>query len=247
MMQENQLKITTILLSLSQLSHAFAATEDQSMFSKHWTLGLFLVLFVLIVFLVIKVRSYGKNLAQLESELTHLSRTDDLTQLLNRRYLEKRLYEDFEWHLRNQSANSVLLMIEIDQFDTVTENFGHAAGDLVVQTVASIIQTRVRNTDLCGRYAEEAFLVLLRDITTDPAKTLADQVREKVSTTDMFYGQQSNNVSCSVGVAAYTSDMVSCRDWIQQAEQALYQAKQQGPNQTIVYATGAADPAPVDH
>ncbi len=228
------IRMFVVFLGLAQIIPAVAADASYGLLSN-WTYWLFLLLFLLIVLLVIKVRNYGKNLAKLEAELTHLSRTDELTQLLNRRYLEKRLYEDFEWHMRNESSDSVLLMIEIDQFDTVTENFGHAAGDLVVQTVASIIQTRIRNTDLCGRFAEETFLVLLRDTTTEPARTLADQVCQKVADTNMFYGQKTNNVTCCVGVAAYTKDMVSCRDWIQQAEKALYKAKQLGNNQAFIY------------
>lgn len=228
------IKMSILSLGFFHLVPAVAADSTYAVLSN-WTYWLFLVLFVLIVLLVIKVRKYGKNLAKLEAELTHLSRTDELTQLLNRRYLEKRLYEDFEWHMRNKSSNSVLLMIEIDQFDSVTDNFGHAAGDLVVQTVASIIQDRIRNTDLCGRFAEETFLVLLRDTTTEPARSLADQVCEMVADTNMFYGQKTNNVTCCVGVAAYTEDMVSCRDWIQNAEKALYQAKQLGHNQAFIY------------
>ncbi|WP_223786892.1 GGDEF domain-containing protein [Marinicella meishanensis] len=230
-----QTKIMVLLTGLVQYRVGLAAAGGANPITNPWILALFVVLFALIVFLVVKVRSYGNNLTLLETELTRLSRTDDLTQLLNRRYLEKRLYEDFEVHLRNPDANSVLMMVEVDQFDDLTDTFGHAAGDLVVQTIADIIQARVRTTDLCGRFAEEAFLVCLRDTSIKPATSLADEVRQKVADTDMFYGQKTNKVTCSVGLASLSQDMVSCRDWIQQAEQALYQAKQQGANQTSVF------------
>lgn len=232
----NGVLLTVLVL---QGSAALAATDSANdimgPIMNPWILALFVMLFALIVLLVIKVRRYGKNLSKLETELARLSRTDELTQLLNRRYLEKRLYEDFEFHLRHPEANSVLMMVGVDQFDDLTDAYGHAAGDLVVQTIANIIQARVRTTDLCGRFAEEAFLVSLRDTAIQPAVTLADEVRQKVADTGLFYGQKTNQVTCSVGLVALSQDMVSCRDWIQQAEQALYQAKQQGVNQTAVF------------
>lgn len=202
---------------------------DQSTW-LNWPAAVLLLLIVVIVFLIFKVRDNDKTLDKLRTELEHLSRTDDLTQLYNRRYLDKRLYEEFELHIRNKSSNSVLLMIELDDFQSVIDDYGQAAGDLVIQTEANLVYDRVRNTDLCGRYGDVAFLVLLRNTTAEPARILADEVCKKIKATQIQYSQQEFNVSCSIGLSAYSADMDSCRDWIQQADQDLYRAKQKHTN-----------------
>ena len=196
---------------------------------------MFVLLFVVILLLIVKVRNNAKVLDKLRTELKYLSRTDDLTQLFNRRYLEKRLYEVFERHIRNKSSNSVLLMVGLDEFNKLVNEHGQSAGDLVVQTTASLLLERVRNTDLCGRFSEDTFLILLRDTTEAPAQVLAEEVRLKLQGVEILYGKQKIYTTCSLGIAAYSERMVSCRDWIQHADQALNKAKQMGGNQTTVY------------
>jgi len=221
-------------LLMSQSGFVFAVTSSTSSLFNVVNL-LFLSLSVLTVFLIVKVRNNAKILDKLRTELKYLSRTDDLTQLFNRRYLEKRLYEVFERHIRNKSSNSVLLMVGLDGFKSLVNDNGQSAGDLLVQTTASIIRERVRNTDLCGRFSENTFLVLLRDTTTEPAQKLAEEVRLKLHDNEILYGVQKFRATCSLGIAAYSDRMVSCRDWIQQADQALNKARQLGGNQTSVY------------
>ena len=236
-MKQNSKRILKNILLTSLMSQAnFVAAENVSSASLFNVINLlFLLLFLVIVLLMVKVRNNAKVLDKLRSELKYLSRTDDLTQLFNRRYLEKRLYQIFERHIRNKSSNSVLLMIGIDGFQSMLNNSGQSDGDLVIHTTASLIQDRVRNTDLCGRFSEDTFLVLLRDTTSEPAKKLAEEVRLKLASTEVLYGQQKLNITCSIGLAAYSDRMVSCRDWIQQTDQALNRAKQLGGNQTTVY------------
>lgn len=236
MNKKSQHIIKYLLMSslMGQVSFVYAANAStSSLFSV--VNVLYLLLSVLIIFLMVKVRSNAKVLDKLRKELKYLSRTDDLTQLFNRRYLEKRLYQVFERHIRNKSSNSVLLMVGLDGFQTMINNNGQSAGDLVVQTTASLIQDRVRNTDLCGRFSEDTFLVLLRDTTVEPAQLLAEEVRLKLLNAEILYGKQKFYTSCSLGIAAYSERMVSCRDWIQQADQALNKAKQLGGNQTTIY------------
>ncbi len=207
------------------------AEKSQNFISQfswlNWPVVVLFLLIVVIVILIIIVRNNGKTLDKLRSELEHLSRTDDLTQLYNRRYLDKRLYEEFEVHIRNKSSNSVLLMVELDHFQSIVDDHGHAAGDLVVQTVASLVYERVRNTDLCGRYGDVAFMVLLRNTTIEPARELAQQLSEKIKSTSIQYNNKELYVSCGVGLSPYSAEMDSCRDWIQQADQDLYRSKHQ--------------------
>lgn len=228
------LSFTVWITWVFQTSSA-AAVPVQATSAFNWINLMFGLLIAVILLLVVKVRNNAKVLGKLRNELKYLSRTDDLTQFFNRRYLEKRLYEIFERHLRSKSSNSVLLMIGIDGFKDLLNNSGQSAGDLVVHTTAGLIQERVRNTDLCGRFAEDTFLVLLRDTKQEPAKKLAEELRLKLQETVILYGQQKIYITGSMGLAAYSTRMVSCRDWIQQADQALNRAKQLGGSQTTVY------------
>ncbi len=219
---------------IGQTGFVYAANNDKvSMFN--FVNLLFFLLLIFIFLLVLKVRKNAKELDALRNDLRYLSRTDDLTQLYNRRYFEKRLYEIFEMHIRNKSSNSVLMMVGLDDFRSLVNDKGQSAGDLVVQTTARLIQERVRNTDLCGRFSEDTFLVLLHDATVEPAKKLAEKLCLKLKATEVLYGEKKFHTTCSIGLAAYHEGMVSCRDWIQHADQALNKAKLLGGERTMVY------------
>lgn len=196
---------------------------------------MFVVLIVLIVLLAIKAKSNASEINKLKRELKQLSRTDNLTQLFSRTYLEKRLYEVFERHLRNKSSNSVLMMVGVDGYSRLLKNSGQSAGDMVIKTTTKLLLERIRNTDLCGRFSADCFLILLRDSGIEPAQKLAEEIRLNLQNTDIRYGEQYLNSTCSIGLSAYAERMVSCRDWIQQADQALNRAKQLGGNQKTVY------------
>lgn len=219
---------------LGQMSFLAAANNHEPSIINSVNIVL-LILLAVIGVMIVKAKNNAKALKKLQSQVKYLRRTDELTQLYNKRYLEKRLYEIFERHLRNTSSNSVLLMIGLDNFQSMIKDYGQSAGDLVVKNTAELILDRIRNTDLCGRFTEDTFLVLLRDTTTEPAKKLAEQIREKLQNTETGYGEQKLFITCSIGLAAHSQRMMSCRDWIQQADQALNRAKQLGKNQITVY------------
>ncbi len=213
-----------------QSNLVFAVNHEATSVFKPVYLLLLLLLFVVIVVLILKVRSNAQVLETLRNELKYLSRTDDLTQLFNRRYFEKRLYHIFERHIRNKSSNSVLMMVGIQGFQSLVNDHGQSAGDLVAQTAANLIQDRVRNTDLCGRFSVDTFWVLLRDTTAEPAQKIAEEVRRTLEGTQVLYGEKKFHTTCSIGIAAYSSSMDSCLDWIQQADQALNKEKREKNN-----------------
>ncbi|MCX7553198.1 GGDEF domain-containing protein [Marinicella sp. S1101] len=221
-------KRTTLkAMFLLHVSAVLQAAENASIETKTWlTLNNFLLIFmlVLVVILVIIVRKNATRLLALRNELNQMSRTDHLTQLYRREYFEKRLYEVFERHIRNKRSSSVLMMVEINDMDSIL-NSGQTASELVIQRVVKIILERVRNTDLSGRFANNTFIILLRDTTIEPAETLAKELREKIASAKIKYGEQTISTTCSFGLAAYDSSMDSCIDWIRSADQALNQAK----------------------
>ncbi len=225
-----------VTLAANGLTVTHAQTSTNQTDAPDLLYATIVLLFALLVFALFKW-SVTRNRLRVNQQLMRIqSRTDELTQMLNRKYMEKRLFEVFELHLRQQQVNDVLIMIDVDEFKKVKVTHGHAAGDLVLQSVARLIFERFRNTDLCCRYGEHEYLVLLRDSGMENAQRIVEELRAKLANTLTSYEDQDIRVTCSIGLSAYSKNMVSCHDWIQQADLAAYEAKQQGGNQTATAA-----------
>lgn len=201
-----------------------------------WLTALLLILTTVIAYLVLRTKSDAKVLAEQHKKMKRLSRTDDLTQLYNRRYIQKRLYEEFELYLRKPQTNASLLMIDLDHFKAINDTYGHAAGDLVLEIVARMIDERSRKTDLFARYGGEEFLLLLRNTDADNALKLAEKIRTAIESKAIEFQGKIIHVTCSIGISAFNESLETCHDWIQQADMAMYQSKQNGRNQTTVYS-----------
>jgi diguanylate cyclase (GGDEF)-like protein len=202
-----------------------------------WISALLLLSTLVIAFLVIRTKRDAKVLTAQHKKMKILSRTDDLTQLFNRRYIQKRLYEEFELYLRNPQTKASLLMIDLDHFKSINDTYGHATGDLVLEIVARIIDERSRKTDLFARYGGEEFLLLLRNTDADNALKLAEKIRTAIESKAIEFKGKTIHITCSIGISAFNEHLETCHDWIQQADMAMYQSKQNGRNQTTVYST----------
>lgn len=165
-------------------------------------------------------------------ELNLLSQTDGLTQLNNRAYWEKCLANEFERFVRTQHSSS-LIMLDIDHFKRVNDSYGHTAGDRVLVQVARLIRRIIRTTDIAGRYGGEEFGILLPNTNAADAEILAERLRYEIEMTAISYEEQNLFVSISLGIAAANNDYPSYLDWLKNADQALYEAKQKGRNQFV--------------
>ncbi len=155
--------------------------------------------------------------------LSEAARTDPLTGLLNRMGLEDELAR-----VRAGEGTWAVLLIDIDHFKRVNDEYGHRVGDLVLRQVAGVLQRRVRASDAVARWGGEEFLVLLKGIELDAAMRVAEQVRAGIATMKPQDGQPS--VTVSVGVALGHSDDTSDAV-IHEADEALYLAKRGGRDQ----------------
>jgi diguanylate cyclase (GGDEF)-like protein len=167
------------------------------------------------------------ELRQRNLELVEASRTDSLTGLLNRRYLEEQL------PLLSSSAARhgqplAALMIDIDHFKPVNDTHGHAGGDAVLRAVAQRLRVRLRMEDMLGRWGGEEFLVLAAQTDLEGAAALAESLRLRVATSAVQLGTVAVPITVSVGCAS-----VEDRDYeslIRRADEALYAAKSAGRN-----------------
>lgn len=154
--------------------------------------------------------------------------TDALTGLLNRYGLQHTLAREHAEARRYQRQLSCVL-IDLDNFKTINDTYGHPIGDLTLQQVAGILREAVRASDTVFRYGGEEFLVLLPETDLEGAVALADKIRAVAAERPFGDGAHVFNLTLSAGASSLCADE-SGHDMIARADMALYHAKEQGRN-----------------
>ena len=162
-------------------------------------------------------------------ELERLSITDGLTGLVNHRFLVQRLNEEGIRANRYHHEFSVL-MADVDHFKQYNDEFGHPAGDEVLKRVADIVRASVRPGDTAARYGGEEFAIVMPETPAAEAFEIAEHVRARVAS-ESFPGRK---VTLSIGVAEFPSDADQPNAVIAAADKALYEAKHDGRNRTVL-------------
>lgn len=162
-----------------------------------------------------------QKLERINIDLGGMAMTDYLTGLRNYRAFRDRLNHAFQ-HARNTRTPLSLLLIDLDHFKRVNDTRGHAAGDALLNTLGSLLQTRARSTDVVARYGGEEFAVILPF--TDQSGAIAQAERLRAIIEHTF---SNDGVTASIGVASLSETVHSPEDLIRQADIALYAAKQQ--------------------
>src|SRR5215207_4476470 len=157
------------------------------------------------------------------TEFQLMSITDSLTALPNRRYLEERLPEELNRSKRYNHPMS-FLMIDIDDFKAYNDKNGHPAGNVALQMTAHCLKGALRGADVASRYGGEEFCILLPQTGIAEAGTIADRIRDRVSTTQFPHGksQPLGHVSISVGVSTFSKHVDTAENIIAAADRALY-------------------------
>jgi len=169
---------------------------------------------------------------RIQEKLKFLATTDSLSGLYNRSEFMNLAEREFAWAKMNNGELSLLIM-DLDNFKTINDTFGHAAGDAVIREMGSIIKASFRKTDIAGRLGGEEFAVLLKNASLMDAKKVAEQFRETVARRKVIYEQQQIVFTVSIGVAAFdgsTDDITDIEDVLRMADNALYKAKAKGRN-----------------
>ncbi len=164
-------------------------------------------------------------------KLLHISRIDGLTGLFTRRYWEKRLLEEFN-RCQRSGENACVMMIDIDHFKSINDNYGHLVGDNVLKKFGHLLLS-LRSSDIAGRYGGEEFAVLLPNSSLEESLLVAERLRQKIEITSF------DNISyctVSIGIASLGKNYEDAYKWLDNADQALYQAKANGRNQVKTWA-----------
>jgi diguanylate cyclase (GGDEF)-like protein len=165
----------------------------------------------------------------MNSLLQQQAYTDQLTGCFNRRRWMELGALGVE--RANRYGHSLsLLMLDLDHFKEVNDRFGHPAGDEVLRHSAHMLQQMVRKLDIVGRLGGEEFSILLPETPLDKAQVLAERIRASMQKMQFRFSGQEVTVTVSLGVSQYESKQ-PLKDFLQQADDALYEAKRKGRNQ----------------
>ncbi len=165
-----------------------------------------------------------------QEQLRALSVTDELTKLANRRYFWEMGQKEFQRSRRYGSHFSLVLM-DLDNFKEVNDTYGHVAGDQVLRRVAEIGLSRIRAVDVLARVGGEEFALLLPETSLHMAQLAAERIREGIASEVMAVEKGQVRLTASLGVAAISPEAKQLDDLYVRADQALYEAKNNGRNQ----------------
>ena len=170
-------------------------------------------------------RVYSHQAAESEA------RTDQLTQLPNRRYFDE--YCKLLTSRRRAADRVAILAVDVDHFKKVNDVYGHLIGDAVLRSVAGAISMSVRDEDVPARYGGEEFVVLLRNPAPGVALEIGERIRANVHDMDLTHAGIEHPVTVSVGVATGVSAGEHIEDIVERADRALYAAKRTGRDRVV--------------
>ncbi|TMG80140.1 MAG: diguanylate cyclase [Betaproteobacteria bacterium] len=174
-----------------------------------------------------------RALLEANERLKHMSRTDSLTGLDNRRYFEQQLDLMFA-HSQRLSEPLSCVMCDLDRFKSVNDEHGHQAGDAVLKQFAAVLKREAREIDRVGRYGGEEFIVLLPGTVLDASVTFAERVRKQVENHTFVFDGGTIRRTASFGVAGWPHPRVTyCDALVRAADDALYVAKETGRNRVV--------------
>lgn len=180
-----------------------------------------------IVFDITQKKLNEMRLIEEKNKLITESLTDPLTGILNRRAILEELSQRMNHHLYDFEHLSIL-MLDIDFFKKINDNYGHIVGDKVLIKVSEIISQLIRGFDTVGRYGGEEFLVILPNTNSENAYKAAERIRKKIEETEF---DDIEHLTVSIGFTSYADE--SIESLINKADQNLYEAKRTGRNKVV--------------
>lgn len=170
------------------------------------------------------------NLEDSVDKLHHLSITDELTQVYNRRYFLESA-QNLLAILQRENKPLSMLMLDIDFFKNINDSYGHQVGDFVLCELAKLLQSSLRKSDLLARIGGEEFAILLQNTSYEGAKTIAEKLRSSVSEHTFIIDSNRLKITISIGVATERELDMNFDYLYKNADTKLYEAKNLGRNQ----------------
>lgn len=170
---------------------------------------------------------------KLEHALQQLAYNDDLTDLPNRKALDRHIEKALARSKRHEH-NFTLMFIDLDDFKKVNDTMGHEAGDVLLKEVVNRLQDCIRDEDLISRIGGDEFIVVFEETNKAIIEEIAERIIERVAL-PYFIHEQEAKISLSIGVSMYPDDGIDKETLIDHADKAMYYAKNNGKNNYKIY------------
>lgn len=160
--------------------------------------------------------------------------SDGLTEIANHRFFQETL-NNFIENCQSKNEPFSLLIIDIDFFKKINDTYGHQYGDRVLKKIAQLLKTNVREEDFVARYGGEEFAVILKKCDEKDAYKAGEKIRKRVEKNKWLMDNKKINITISIGIACFPNQANSKDALIKAADSALYKAKEEGRNKTVVF------------
>lgn len=189
-----------------------------------------------------QLRTQRNRALREQQKAARLANVDSLTGAYNRRFIENYLDGLLDSEDRRAFQGS-LIMLDIDNFKPVNDEFGHAAGDAVLQEMTRRCMTVLRTEDVLARLGGDEFAIVLPDQSGDQARTVAEKIRHSICDEPFVFGMQPIWLSISIGIITSFEPGATSYSAFKHADKSLYEAKRAGRNR-VFFTTGGAEPSP---
>ncbi len=212
---------------------------------SYWPIGVSLLAWLVLLTLAWRLlkRQFDNESAQLRERVDimyRLANQDSLTGLFNRRGLGEILQRVHDRAIESGEGYA-LILFDLDHFKLINDGYGHAAGDVVLQQVAHLLQTQLRHGDETARWGGEEFLIVLPQTDLEGARLTAEKLRKAISHSRLKVSGNTLRLAASFGVCAFDpTHPVALAELLSQADAALYNAKEGGRNRVCVFREGDA-------
>jgi diguanylate cyclase (GGDEF)-like protein len=173
----------------------------------------------------------NRTISSYQKDIEQMATTDELTGLYNRQALDM-LFKPLILDKNRTPYDLSLLLLDVDHFKQVNDEYGHLAGDAVLEHLAKLITSRLRETDIICRWGGEEFLILLKGCNLETASNMAEELRLSIMNHPLYYQKQMIKITTSIGVSEYQQQDTR-KKLIGRADRALYEAKVNGRNQVV--------------
>ncbi len=180
-----------------------------------------------------RLQSQKNELAQALTRIQILATRDELTGLFNRRHMMEVLTQHQKRLIRSGHHRFCLALLDIDHFKRINDTHGHGVGDEVLREFAATLQRALRDTDVLARWGGEEFLLLINDTSPELANIGLERARDMLAAAPLLAHMPDLRVTFSAGLTGY-DDVEELSTCIERADQALYRAKAEGRNRTVI-------------
>jgi diguanylate cyclase (GGDEF)-like protein len=181
-------------------------------------------------------KQYEFEIKKKSEELFTLATTDSLTKVYTRRHFYQQAERELS-RCQREGTPCSLLMVDLDHFKAINDQYGHGGGDKVLASFSDNAHQYLRDYDLIGRLGGEEFAILLPDTAAEKAIAIAERLRSSCEQLDIHYQNASIKLTASIGISVTIGAQLSFDQLVRQADQNLYQAKTTGRNQ--IYFSGS--------